>query len=313
MMSFIAKKISKMNIRHWRHFLAIAETGSFSAASKRCGVAQPVLSREMRDLEDDIGVQLFLRHSRGTRLSEGGALFRRRVETMLQQIDALPTEIRAGAEEPSGALAVGFPPSLAGVLTGPAVAAFHERYPAVRLGIREGTSIQLRDALVQRELDIAVLTIPLADPRLTLEPLFTEAMVLVSPAGTAVEARGAVSLRDVASLPLILSTRPNSTRIIIEHAVEEMGLSLNVAIETDVAPIIELVRHGVGHAVLPASYFRGRALEHFVFARVQNLEVTWALGRVKTRKLMLGANKMCDVIRDAAADYAQALRSELQL
>ncbi|NTI78463.1 LysR family transcriptional regulator [Rhizobium rhizogenes] len=297
-----------MNIRHWRHFLAIAETGSFSLASQRCGVAQPVLSREMRDLEDGLGVRLFVRHSRGTSLSEAGALFRRRVETMLQQIEALPAEIRASAEEPSGTLSVGFPPSLAGVLTGPAVAAFHERYPAVRLSLREGTSIQLRDALVQRDVDIAVLTIPLADPRLVLEPLYTEAMVLVSRPDSSVVGGEKVTLRDIASLPLILSTRPNSTRIIIEHALEELGVSLNIAVETDVAPIVELIRHGVGHAILPASFFRGRLIEGVVLSPLEDLKICWAIGVLRSRELSVGAQRMYAIVNGIARPTTTAER-----
>lgn len=292
-----------MNLRHWKHFLAIAHDGSFSAAGARTGVAQPVLSREMRELEGMMGAPLFQRHSRGVRLTEAGELFRRRAETLLQQIEMVPSEVKATAGEPSGRLSVGFPPSMMGILTGPAVAEFLSRYPAVRLEVREATAIQTRDALMGSELDLGVLTFPLVEPELSLVPLMSEPLVLVGPAPLPFDRARPVSITEVAPLPLVLAKRPNSTRLLVEHMLEEAGLQLNLALETDAASIAEFVRRGVGHAVLPQCYLIGRSVAGTEVLRIDGLRITWAIATSHSREPSLAALKMTEIIRSIIAAH----------
>lgn len=292
-----------MNLRHWQHFLAIAGAGSFSSAATITGIAQPVLSREMRELEEQFGTTLFQRHSRGVRLSEAGDLFRKRAEMLLQQIALVPTEVKATADQPSGGLAVGFPPSMMGIVTGAAVAEFRSRYPAVRLEAREATSIQIRDALLAREIDLGILTFPLVEPELTVSPLMREPMVLVGPTPLPFEAGRPVMIGQVAQLPLVIAKRPNSTRLLVEHALEESGHSLNLALETDAAPIIEFIRQGIGYAILPRCYLLGRSASGTDFAPIEGLGVTWAIGTARHRRPTVAALRMIDIIRSGIRDY----------
>jgi len=107
-----------MNLKHWRHFLSIAEVRSLTGAAERLGVPQPVLSREMRDLEASLGNTLFVRHARGVALTPNGEIFRRRAEAILRDIARLPSEVAGGNHIEAGTLSLGMPPSMAGPLTG---------------------------------------------------------------------------------------------------------------------------------------------------------------------------------------------------
>lgn len=258
----------------------------------------------MREIEGFVGAALLQRHSRGIRLTEAGELFRRRAEALLQQIALVPAEVKATADQPSGALSVGFPPSMIGIVTAPAVAEFRARYPAVRLEVHEATSIQIRDALLSRDIDLGILSLPLAESELALSPLMTEPMVLVSPQPLPFESGRDVGIAEIAPLPLVLAKRPNSARIIVEHALQEAGFGLHLAMETDAAPIIEFVRHGIGYAILPQCYLLGRSIPGVEVATISNLRISWAIGVVKKRQSSVASMKMMEIIRSKVEAYS---------
>src|SRR3954470_19093749 len=118
-----------MNVRHWQHFLAIAELQSLTRAADRIGVPQPVLSREMRELESSLGSKVLTRHARGVALTPAGQTFRKRATAIAREIDHIGGEIAASDRSMGGRLSFGMAPSMAGLLTGPMVAQFHQRFP----------------------------------------------------------------------------------------------------------------------------------------------------------------------------------------
>lgn len=290
-----------MNLRHWQHFLEIAARGSLSSAAAKLGVAQPALSREMGELEEAVGATLFTRHSRGIRLTEAGERFRLRAESILRQIVAVPREVQALEGEPSGNLAVGFPPSMSGNVTASAVAFFHRSYPQVRLQVREGTATQIRDALLSRQIDVGIVTLPMTEPDLVVTPLSSEPMVLVGPAGSPLLRGDPVRVSDLAGLPLILAKRPNSVRLLVENALQEIGREPNVVIETDVAPVTDFVRQGIGYSVLPRSYPAGRNNVGLTWQPVEGIRIHWAIGLIKGADVSIAIRRMIEIIRAEAA------------
>lgn len=290
-----------MNLRHWQHFLGIAESNSFSQMAARTGLAQPALSRAIRELEAQLGAQLFRRHGRGVTLTPAGELFRRRAETILGQIRELPGALSA-THEPTGTVSFGLPQSMLSVLTIPLIAAFRARFPSVRLHVRESTVIQIRDALLSRELEIGVVSSPLIEPQLTTVPLVAEPMVLIGPPGARLGPARPVSLTFVESLPLILARRPNSIRIMIEHSLERIGLSPTVPIETDTTALAEFVRSGFGYSVVPSCFVRtpaGRSLPH---APIKGLEISWMIAHLHGTQLSIGAQHLQQMIEMQSFD-----------
>jgi LysR family nitrogen assimilation transcriptional regulator len=285
-----------MNLNHWRHFLTVAEVRSLTGAADRLGVPQPVLSREMRDLEATLGNALFIRHARGMSLTPSGEVFRRRAEAILRDIARLPAEIAGGNHLEAGALSLGMPPSMAGTLTGPLIAQFRQRFPRVQLHLREATSIGIRNGLLSRELDLGVLSTPLIEPQLALQALIEEPMVLVGPPDCDLDPARPATTAEVAALPLILARRPNSTRVILEHAMESIGLAPNIVVEIDNAPIGDLIRRGLGYSVLPSCFLASHRHHQLRYAPVRGLWIGWMIGSLRNLPMIPAAQRMTDMM-----------------
>ena len=155
------------------------------------------------------------------RLTVAGELFRKRADSILDQIALIRDELTAAVDEPSGPLVIGMPPSMTAMLTGRLAVSYVRRYPSVRLRIRETTLVVLRQALVSNEIELGVITLPLVDPQLVVHPLLAEPMYLVGPATSGL--RGSVTIDKIAGVPLILPQRPNTIRLIVENTLERAG------------------------------------------------------------------------------------------
>jgi LysR family nitrogen assimilation transcriptional regulator len=290
--------VAALSPRKLDHFLQIVQAGSVSRAADRLDMSQPALSRELRELEQELGVPLLKRHARGVTLTPAGEALKRRAELILGLLGTVRDEVNAAADQPSGRVAFGMPPSMSGAFTAPLVQAFRERYPAVRLQVREGTSTQLRTALLAREIDFAVLSAPVSEPQLDVRPFFTEPLVLVGPPGAVLALKPQLTIDDVASYPLILPMLPNATRMLIETAFEKHGRHPQVALETDVAPIAQFIARGLGYAILPACALSAQALVSatMVHAPVEDLAITWLLSAPAGVSMSLGTRKLREML-----------------
>lgn len=266
------------SLRKLERFLTIVHAGSLSRAAERLGVSQPALSRELRELEDDLGVALFYRQARGLAPTPAGEVLREQAEAMLSQAANLRNAVRSTQDELSGRVAFGMPPSLSGMVTLPVIEQLRRRFPKVMLHLREAMSRPLHTALVERDIDVAVLTAPVNDAQLLLRPLASEPMMLVAPAGLAIPP-APVPLEFVAQCPLIAPAFPNNARLLVETALQGIGRHATIALETDSAPIGELVARGLGYAVLPscAAGNPGMVASGAVTAPIERLEITWVL------------------------------------
>src|SRR5690606_24691468 len=114
-------------------------------------------SREMAELERQLGARLFHRHARGVKLSPSGDQFRARAKDILDQIGDIPRGLSGANEEPVGTLAVGLPPSMAGFIASEAVKLYRARYPSSRLNLSLLEGEECYERLVERHLDLAVI------------------------------------------------------------------------------------------------------------------------------------------------------------
>lgn len=289
-----------MNPKKLEHFLKIAQAGNLSRAAERLNLSQPALSREVRELETTLGVVLFQRHARGVSLTPAGETLRKRSELILSLLNTLGGDVKSTADTPSGRLAFGMPPSMSGSLTGSLIQEFLQQYPDVKLQVRESPSTQLRAALLSREIDFAVLTAQVSEPQLSIRPLLLEPLVLVGPKGAAFAGRRQISLNEAASFPLILPVMPNATRVLIDAAFEKDGRKPRIALETDVAPIAELIARGLGYAVLPASSVSSETLvaTSMVHVPIKGLNLTRLLAIPAGVSMSLGAQILTRMLCD---------------
>jgi DNA-binding transcriptional LysR family regulator len=249
-----------MDLKRLSYFVRIAELGSLSKAADRIRIAQPALSRQMRLLEQDVGVRLFERHRRGMRLTSEGEEFRARLAAPLRQLQIAFQDMRTLSKEIAGDVCLGMPPSTSYVLAGPLARRVAARAPNVALRVVEGYAGHLIDWLQRGEIDVALIYGPAARYRLNAEELLVEDLVLVGPASCTLSAEVPVPFAHLAKLPLILPSHPHGLRVMIDSMATKTQTKLNVRFEADSFQLMkELVTSGLGYATLPYSSFSREA------------------------------------------------------
>lgn len=146
-----------MELRHLRYFVAVAEEENVTRAAARLHVSQPPLSRQMRDLEADLGVPLFERTPKSVRLTEAGKVFYREAQSVLQRADEAVAAVRAVAGGGAGELHLGYAPSLTVELLPKALRRFQETSPGVKISLHDRSTEQMLAGLRDGTLDAALM------------------------------------------------------------------------------------------------------------------------------------------------------------
>lgn len=172
-----------MELHQLRYFLAVAKSGNFSRAAENCHVAQPSLSQQILKLERDLGEQLFERKARQVLLTPAGELFRERATKVLHELQEARREVRDCEGEPRGQVNLSALPTIAPYLLPKIIRGFARRCPAVATIVHEETTDRALRALENHEIDLALVSLPIASPRVEIRPLFSEELLLVLPRG----------------------------------------------------------------------------------------------------------------------------------
>ncbi|MCE7796632.1 LysR family transcriptional regulator [Sphingobium sufflavum] len=244
-----------MEIRRLSYFIRIAEDGSLTKAAGMVRVAQSALSRQMRLLEEELGVALFDRTARGMRLTVEGEHLRASVAGPLRELELAIQGIRTGRSGAQANLALGLPPSLADLLARPLAMELHAAFPDIRFRLVEGPTGGLIDWLGRGMIDFAILEETSRNDLLVEQKLLSLPFTLIGavegdgPAGATVQAVEALRL------PLIVPSHHLGVRAAINDAASHWQARLDVRFEADSARLIkDLVQSGMGYALLPDSY-----------------------------------------------------------
>lgn len=238
-----------MDLKQLEYFVRVAELGSFTRASIVLDIAQPALSRQIRLLEVELRQNMLVRNGRGVTLTEAGKVLLEHARGILHQVERAKEELGRVRGALTGRVAVGLPPSLARVLTVPLTRTFRERLPEASLCIREGLSVTMQESLISGRLDVALVYSTLPSTDIETRPLLDEELFLIRP--NKGQPQRPVTLEEVAQMPLIIPSRPNAIRMVIEAALADAGLRPNIAIEIDgVSALLDLVADDAGVAIL---------------------------------------------------------------
>lgn len=247
-----------LDLTRLRYFLQIAQDGSLSAAAVSLGVAQPALSRQMRVLEGELGVQLLNRTGRGVSLTPAGRRLSEGARVLMQDAAHLEREVAGFRLAVAGEAVAGMPPTIGRILSLPLTVRARERLPEVSLRQVEAFSGTMVEWLISGRIDVGVIY---GDPGVTkilAEPLAEEELALIGvPDLIGPESGGAVSRDQLSSLPLILPSRRHSLRSLLETAASQAGHGLNVVFEIDsLSSLVEAARQGLGATILPPAAVR---------------------------------------------------------
>jgi DNA-binding transcriptional LysR family regulator len=244
-----------MDLQRLRYFVAVANELGFTRAARRLNVVQSAVSAAVRNLERELGVDLFERSSQGIALTQAGATLLPRAVAMLEAAEEARDAVLAGQGRLRGSLRIGGMTSV-GLLDLPALLGrYHALHPDVvlRLHVSQTGSAGHVRGLLAGELDVAfVSVVGHVGAGLAARELATVPMVLLAPADHRLAGRGAVPLHELVDEPFVDSPAGYGNRDVVDRAFAAAGLGRRVALEaTDVATMASFVRHGLGLAFVP--------------------------------------------------------------
>jgi LysR family transcriptional activator of glutamate synthase operon len=245
-----------MELHQLRYLVLLAEELNFTRAADRAHVAQPGLSRQVRKLEDELGVPLVDRTSRRVALTPAGEELVERARRVLDEIEAARAAARDSAGLLRGRLAIGTTQTPGPVDVARLLADFHGRHPGVELALREDLSVNLAERLRADELDVAFVTaIDIRmRRRLELHPVASEPLVVVVARDHPLASRRRIRIRDLHEQRMVAFPPGATIRATFERAAAAAAFAPQVAFEcNDTARSLALVEHGLGAALLPAS------------------------------------------------------------
>jgi DNA-binding transcriptional LysR family regulator len=245
-----------MELRHFRYFVAVAEAENVSRAALKLHVSQPGLSRQIRDLEDEISFQLFERSAKSLRLTEAGKVFLAEARAVLQHAEDAVEKARAAVGGARGEINIGYAPSLTVQILPQALRKFQEQFPNVRVALHDLSTEEMLARLGERKLQVALTVRPPGKmPRgLRFEELARYAMcVAVAPKHPLAKARF-ISFGQVAHEPLIAYSRKDypEYHAMLGKLFAPVGHKPRIAGEHDsVTSLIAAVESGGGFALVP--------------------------------------------------------------
>lgn len=249
-----------MDMKKLEIFRAVGRNGSISKAAATLSLGQAVVSKHVRALEADLGVQLFYRDGRGTALSAAGQIFDQHAEEVLSSLATARQKLEALRHAPVGEIGLALPPSVGLVLTVPLVTRFRAEFPQVHLTVIEAFSGHVQEWLMTGRTDVAVLYDARKVPNLVADRLVTEDLCLLGPPDGARNPAGdTVTLEETAQLPLILPGAPHGLRVLTDRSFAAADLVPNVMMDVDAMPsTLRLVQSGAGYTILSRSTVHDR-------------------------------------------------------
>ena len=270
-----------MEIRQLRAFVAIAESGTFTAGALRVHVTQAAISMQIRQLETEIGAKVFVRAPRHVILTEAGEQLLRRARHILREHDAALDEIAelAGAER--GRLRIGSASAM--VLTEQLPIILKElrkQHPAAEIAVTSGTSEVLVDQILAGEVDVAFVSLPVDERGIKTERLSEDQLVAIASPRHKLAKQRTISAYTLAGERLILGERGGNTRRLIDQFFAQAGVALRVAMELSRQQAIKrMVEEDMGVGIVPLQSVR-EEVEKGKLIRwwIEGAQINWELG-----------------------------------
>lgn len=307
-----------MDLVQLRYFLKVVELRSFTRAGAALHIAQPAITRQVRMLEEELDVQLLLRHSRGAEPTAAGVRLSEGAEAMFRLLGQTRADVAASASEVSGTLRIGFPPSLGDLLIGSTVGLFRLRYPRVVLSLQEGYSHSLRDGLLADRLDVALLTGGDSNQLLVTTHLFDETLWLLDPPGSRTRTgmrRRLFDFTEIGTRELVQPSRANTLRQLVDSEIARAGGQPKVVVEAESLSLIkDLVRRGVGSHVSPYSAV-GAAVRsgEFPGGPIRDARIARYLAHRIDRPMSLAFARFNELLQARVREIAQASEGAIRL
>jgi LysR family nitrogen assimilation transcriptional regulator len=243
-----------VNLRQLNNFIHIVDTGSITRTAHNIGIAQPALTLQIAQMEEELGTQLLLRSSRGVVPTAAGLMLYRQARTVQRQMEQLPHVVRGAGVELAGQVVVGFATALAPMLAFSLAAGILARYPKIKLRMMEGESALQQELATHSRVDLAVLIDHAAPAGLQFQPLFTLGLGMLCDGKDARDQAGApIELACAMARIVALPGAANPVRMAVDAALGEAGLPpADVRLELNsLTALVHAVAFGIGPVIAP--------------------------------------------------------------
>jgi DNA-binding transcriptional LysR family regulator len=281
-----------MDLRQFRYFIHAAKRQNFRRAAEDLRIAQSAMTRQIQILERELGFLLFDRVKRGVRLTAAGQRLLERSQLILGEVDRLKETLQIEAHVPSGPVSLAAPPSIGRLLFNRLAQTFLKSYPKVTLSLLEGWTSNAMGQLRRGELSLAIMSDPPPDPLLEYTRLFTESIYLVGRPGDPWLKKRSLEVKSLADLPLVMTSKTNRTRQLIENSAAREGARLDVRLELESPETLQqLLLSGRIYGLLPySSIYHGAQTRRLAAVPIRGLAIT--------RYLAKGRNEANSVARE---------------
>jgi len=270
-----------MEIRQLKAFLAIAETGTFTAGAARVHVTQAAISMQIRQLETEVGAQLFVRAPRRVIVTEAGEKLLQRAQAILREHDAAIDEIASLTGAHKGRVRIG---SASAAVSGDPLPRFlrelAKKHSGAEVSVSSGTSAELVKQLLAGELDFAFVSLPVEARGIQSELLSEDYLVAIASPRHKLAKQKVVSAYGLAGEKLILGERGGNTRRLIDQFFSQGGVTPKIAMELSrMAAIKRMVEEDMGVGIVPLQSVRDEVAKGtLVRWWIEGAQINWQLG-----------------------------------
>lgn len=270
-----------MELRHLRYFITLAEELNYSRAADKLNIAQPHLSRQIKELESDIGANLFHRTRRKVELTNAGKTFLKKAYEILDLLEEASISARLSSTGSEGEFRIGFTGTVQNII--PAIQLYRQFYPNVRIILKLMSNTEQIMALNNNKIDIALVSIPIHNENISVKPIKSMQFVAALPKNHELANNETISIRELAHEPFIMT--PKSAGALYYDTVmqvfEKYNITPNLSIQAyDLQTVLLLVSAGMGVTLTPSPI---NAFNGIVYRKIEDIDLK-VVGSIAWRK-----------------------------
>ena len=291
-----------MELHQLRYFLAVVRTKNFSRAAEQCHVAQPSLSQQIMKLESELGEKLFERTKREVALAPAGDLLKAYAERVLQEVESACDNVREMRGLVRGRVTLGVLPTIAPYFLPRRLRTFAAKFPAVEVVVHEDTTDQLVAAVLAKDVDLAIVSLPVERAGLVAEEFFVEKLLVALPTAHGLARKRRLTLDDLEREPFILMKEGHCLAGQALKFCRLNGFAPRVSFRSaQIETVLAFVAKGWGVSIVPEMACE-RLMPNVRYRAIKGLGRSIGVIRREARELSHAGRALVDYLRDGARD-----------
>ncbi|MCR8641334.1 LysR family transcriptional regulator [Paenibacillus sp. N1-5-1-14] len=287
-----------MELHHLMYFKEVAEKGGFTKASQHLHVSQPTISKMVRDLEDELGIQLFDRKGKRVVLTDAGKVLLDQANKVLDAFHNVPTELSEVIHLQKGSIRLGLPPMIGSIFFSKVIAKFHQLYPAIKIQIIEAGAKKVTESIHEGSLDLGVAILPVDISKFEVFPFFQDDLMVLTHSNHPLASREQITLSELSQESFIMLSEDFALHDIILNLCAHMGFTPDIVCKSSQWDFIgKMVSAELGISFLPETICTLLDKENIKLIPLVKPNIPWHLGLIwgKDRYLSYAAKEFIQV------------------